>query len=112
MGAGLYILYWLPALWNGYLEDPKSLLVAGTSRPWTRRTWRSCNHGNVKHIPRLLHHLRGFIYVVHNDPGDPEVAGLGQGKGPHVHLAPGQERDVGYTFKIRRTTPIAARWTG
>ena len=35
LGAGLYILFWVPALWNGYLEDPKSLIVAGHAINWT-----------------------------------------------------------------------------
>ena len=35
LGAGLYILWWLPALWSGYPEDPKSLIVAGHAINWT-----------------------------------------------------------------------------
>ena len=35
LGAGLYILTWLPALWSGYLEDPKSLIIAGHAVNWT-----------------------------------------------------------------------------
>ena len=33
LGAGLYILFWLPALWSGSPEDPRALLAAGTR--WT-----------------------------------------------------------------------------
>lgn len=35
LGAVLYVLYWLPALWSGYPEDPKSLLLAGHAIDWT-----------------------------------------------------------------------------
>lgn len=34
LGAGLYILFWLPALWSGSPEDPRALLAAGHTR-WT-----------------------------------------------------------------------------
>ncbi|MCI8913119.1 MAG: hypothetical protein HFF38_03165 [Lawsonibacter sp.] len=35
LGAVLYVLTWLPALWNGYPEDPKSLMIAGHAVNWT-----------------------------------------------------------------------------
>ena len=35
LGAALYALYWLPALWIGYPEDPKSLMAAGHAVNWT-----------------------------------------------------------------------------
>lgn len=35
LGAGLYVLTWLPALWSGYMEDPKSLIIAGHAINWT-----------------------------------------------------------------------------
>lgn len=33
--AGLYILFWLPALWGGSLEDPLALVVGGHAVNWT-----------------------------------------------------------------------------
>ena len=33
--AGLYILFWLPALWGGSLEDPLALVVGGHAVDWT-----------------------------------------------------------------------------
>lgn len=35
IGAVLFCLYYLPALWNGYPEDPKSLLLGGLCIDWT-----------------------------------------------------------------------------
>ncbi len=35
MGAGLYVLTWLPALWSGYLEDPLSVVIGGHAINWT-----------------------------------------------------------------------------
>ncbi len=35
LGAGLYILFWLPALWSGSPEDPRALLAAGHAVDWT-----------------------------------------------------------------------------
>lgn len=35
IGALLFCLYYLPALWNGYHEDPKSLLLGGLCIDWT-----------------------------------------------------------------------------
>lgn len=35
MGAGLYVLTWLPALWSGYLEDPLSVVIVGHAINWT-----------------------------------------------------------------------------
>ncbi len=35
IGAALFCLYYLPALWNGYPEDPKSLLLGGLCVDWT-----------------------------------------------------------------------------
>lgn len=35
LGAGLYVLFWIPALWSGYMEDPKSLIIAGHAINWT-----------------------------------------------------------------------------
>ena len=35
LGAVLYVLTWLPALWNGYPGDPKSLMIAGHAVNWT-----------------------------------------------------------------------------
>lgn len=67
LGAGLYVLSWLPALWNGYLEDPKSLLVAGHAIDWTIFGLLSVfpiylpTHTGIK-IPKLFFY--GF-YPVH-----------------------------------------------
>ncbi len=35
IGAALYVLCYLPALWNGYLEDPLSLKLGGFAVDWT-----------------------------------------------------------------------------
>ena len=35
IGAAVFCLYYLPALWNGYPEDPKSLLLGGLCIDWT-----------------------------------------------------------------------------
>ena len=35
VGAVLYALDWLPALWGGSLEDPLALVVAGHPINWT-----------------------------------------------------------------------------
>ncbi|MDE5859000.1 MAG: conjugal transfer protein TraX [Oscillospiraceae bacterium] len=35
IGAVLFCLYYLPAIWNGYPEDPKSLLLGGMCIDWT-----------------------------------------------------------------------------
>ena len=34
-GACLYVLFWIPALWGGQIEDPKSLIIAGHAIDWT-----------------------------------------------------------------------------
>ena len=67
LGAGLYILTWLPALWSGYLEDPKSLIIAGHAVNWTIFGLLSVfpiylpTHTGIK-IPKLFFY--GF-YPVH-----------------------------------------------
>ena len=35
IGAALFCLYYIPALWNGYHEDPKSLMLGGLCIDWT-----------------------------------------------------------------------------
>ena len=33
--AGLYTMFWIPALWGGSLEDPLALVVGGHAVDWT-----------------------------------------------------------------------------
>ena len=33
--AGLYTMFWIPALWGGSLEDPLALVVGGHAVNWT-----------------------------------------------------------------------------
>lgn len=35
LGAVLYTLFWLPALWSGWAEDPLALMVGGHAVDWT-----------------------------------------------------------------------------
>ena len=35
LGAAVYVLFWLPALWGGQMEDPLSVKIAGHAINWT-----------------------------------------------------------------------------
>ena len=35
VGAALYVLSYLPALWSGYPEDPRCLILGGITVDWT-----------------------------------------------------------------------------
>ena len=75
---GIHVLHVHPGVGEG-LKNP-------VQSPGHVRNGDAQHRGHAVHKARVFQDGSGLVDVVHNHPGDPEIAGLSQRKGPHVDV--------------------------